>query len=924
MRPLKITLTGFCSYSKTTVIELSKFGSAGLYLITGKTGAGKTTVFDAITFALYGEASGDNRQATMLRSSFAGPETPTEVELVFELGEKQYTIKRNPTYQRKAKKGDGLTIENANAALTMPDGKILEGTKAVDKKIIELLGIDKAQFSQIVMLAQGDFQKLLTEGTTARQEIFRKLFKTDNYQKLQKKLSETRSSLGAEVSRLSASLNQYMQGTVCDSNSCFAEELEQAKTVEMDWTEKIRILEKVIDSDETLQENLKKENEGFQSALSEAEIALSEAEGLFKEQKLLEEKKNQTLQQEEKVKLLALEQKNAEEALNDNEKKSEQATLISSTLEKYDLVENKAKELLSVNSQISQNCSRENLLMEKIEKDSQKLLILKNELAELDKSGEKRGELTLQENQTQTLIEKLEKLSSDNQKYEKNVLQLKKAQEEYLTAGEEAQTAEKEYLHQNKLFLDGQAGILAEDLKDNEPCPVCGSVHHPSPAQKTLFVPTEDELKAAKEKADKLSKTASQKSESASVLKKSCDMLEDVIRDSVSTLFTEAGEEITDLSSKINEELGASKKRLEEIQKELAAENKRALRRQELLQILPENEKLIEEMKQQLSAVQVSLAGAKAEKDGLENILMDLKKELEFETKQNALAQIEKLQKEVDFAKRTAEMARSKYVENDKLLGQLKNSVQELETRLSGLSTIDFDGLQKEKEHRLQLAKDCNEKINGVFARIQNNKSALDNIRPNIDTLSKLEKKLSYVTELSNTANGMLGQKKAKVMLETYVQMAYFDRIIAHANKRFMIMSGGQYELIRKKAADNAQSQTGLELNVIDHYKGCQRDVKSLSGGESFEASLSLALGLSDEIAATAGGIRIDTMFVDEGFGTLDADTIQKAYNALAAITEGNRLVGIISHVDYLKEKIDKQLVVTKLPEEGSLVEIKL
>lgn len=924
MRPLKITLTGFCSYSKTTEIDLSKFGSAGLYLITGKTGSGKTTVFDAITFALYGEASGNNRQSTMLRSSFAGPEVPTEVELFFELGEKQYTIKRNPTYQRKAKKGDGLTVENANAVLTMPDGKILEGTKTVDKKIVELLGIDKSQFSQIVMLAQGDFQKLLTEGTTVRQEIFRKLFKTDNYQKLQKKLSENRISLAGEVSKLSASLNQYMQGTEYAGNDTLQQELETVKNVEIDWKEKLLVLEKVIAADEALQKNLKKENDEIQKALSQAEIALAEAEGVFKEQKLLQEKRTDCAKQEENLKLLKQNLEKTAENLKNNEKKSAQITLISSTLEKYDAVENKEKILFATKEKIAGNNAKENQLTVKIETESKKLLELKDELAQLEKAGEKKGELTLKENQIQGNIEKLEKLSADNEKYKKNLLDLKKAQEEYKSASEKAEIAEKEYLHQNKLFLDGQAGILAEELQDNKPCPVCGALHHPAPAQKTLFVPSEDELKVVKENADALTKTASQKSEAASVLKKSCDILEEGISEAIKNVFKEEQISFEDLSSRLPELLKTARTELLEIQKALAAEEKRTVRRQELLQLVPDLDAQVEQMKQQLSMVQVELAAANAEGEGLENALTDLRKGLEYETKQKAVAQVEKLQREVDFAKQAEEMARNKFVENDKLLGQLKSSVQEMEKRLEGLDTIDYECLQKDKENKLMLSKACSEKINGVFARIQNNRTALNNIQPNIERLAQMEKKLAYVTELSNTANGMLGQKKAKIMLETYVQMAYFDRIIAHANKRFMIMSGGQYELVRKKSADNAQSQTGLELNVIDHYKGCERDVKSLSGGESFEASLSLALGLSDEIAATAGGIRIDTMFVDEGFGTLDGDTIQKAYNALAAITEGNRLVGIISHVDYLKEKIDKQLVVTKMPEEGSIVEIKL
>ncbi len=268
--------------------------------------------------------------------------------------------------------------------------------------------------------------------------------------------------------------------------------------------------------------------------------------------------------------------------------------------------------------------------------------------------------------------------------------------------------------------------------------------------------------------------------------------------------------------------------------------------------------------------------------------------------------------------------ALEKFIEEQNDIKALEGKAEELKKRTEKKDISkeveliqSFEKLKNEKEQ-------LEEEYSKLYSQNQSNKSALENILVASESFTKKQREFQLVSALSNTANGKLAQRKAKIMLETYVQMTYFDRIIAHANKRFLIMSDGQYELTRKKIAADARSQAGLDLNVIDHWKGDERDVKTLSGGESFQASLSLALGLSDEIACSSGGIKIDTMFVDEGFGTLDADALQKAYSALAGISENGRLVGIISHVDYLKEKIDRQIVVTKSRTGGSSVTLKV
>ena len=308
--------------------------------------------------------------------------------------------------------------------------------------------------------------------------------------------------------------------------------------------------------------------------------------------------------------------------------------------------------------------------------------------------------------------------------------------------------------------------------------------------------------------------------------------------------------------------------------------------------------------------------------DEKENQAKEFKAKLKFKDIDTAQEAVATLENQIEQLKQAFENAQKKYQEEQDKFTALKGQVEQLEDQLKDAKTINTDELQ-EKIYKLEEDRtDLNNKKSAVDSRVVSNKNALENINEHSQELSVIQEKYAYVSALSKTANGNLSGGKEKIKLETYIQMTYFDRIIAHANKRLLIMSDMQYELVRKKQAADLRSQTGLELDVIDHYNGGTRSVKSLSGGESFQASLALALGLSDEVRLSAGGIKIDSMFVDEGFGTLDSDALQKAFKALSGITEGNRLVGIISHVDLLKEKIDKQIVVKKARTGGSTVEV--
>ena len=297
------------------------------------------------------------------------------------------------------------------------------------------------------------------------------------------------------------------------------------------------------------------------------------------------------------------------------------------------------------------------------------------------------------------------------------------------------------------------------------------------------------------------------------------------------------------------------------------------------------------------------------------------KKLLRFGSIAKAKNESEALEKNIDEMKKAYEKAQEALLESDKKIVGYKASIKEMSKQLYSKCNLDRES-ETNKRTEITKKKTADDAVaKELHTRIKSNKQVLDNIQANVENLDKLEKHYTWLRALSNTANGNISGKE-KVMLETYIQMTYFDRIIARANTRFMVMSGGQYELKRRKEAENNRSQSGLDLDVIDHYNGTERSVKTLSGGESFKASLSLALGLSDEIQASAGGVKLDTMFVDEGFGSLDEESLDQAMKALLSLVDGNRLVGIISHVADLKNRIDKQIVVTKGKNGGSKANI--
>ena len=1175
MRPIRLTISAFGPYAHCQVLDLDRLGQKGIYLITGDTGAGKTTIFDAVTFALYGEASGDHRDAGMFRSKYAEAETPTFVELEFSYREQTYRVRRSPEYQRPKARGQGFTLQKAEAQLTMPDGAVLGKPREVDAAIRDIMGIDRNQFLQIAMIAQGDFLKLLLAPTEDRKRIFRKIFKTDLYQRLQEDLKRESGALRDRCTAARQSVDQYIAGIQCDENDPCYSALQEARAGAVPASRAVETIEDLLIRDravsqalgqdmERLDETLKTIHTNLEkcaetaarrqsledlerkltedTALLEAaeetlktrqaekpmqenltqKITLLEAElpryqqweqrkaetrALEKEQsagqKTLEEKhdalqEQKTALQQQKQELAALScvgEEAAKLASRQKDTKLRQQTLSSCLTQKQALLtlrqeQNRAQEAFAActSRQPEMDALQRNIALLKAELPAYDELLAKQSAA---KEAEKAYRLTVQtleaEKQKASRLEaqlnkwkqELSSLLDAPAKREQLLARRKEVQHHqqslcltrdaivnwkaltstlrekqriFQTAAETARAAREFYDRSSDAFLAEQAGILAQELSEGVPCRVCGATHHPNPACKSDKAPTQSQLNAARSRAEQAREAAQLSSEECAGLKAKQEAMESDIRVRLQELGLSGK---TDMAPLMEED----RRMLLALDRDIQAEDEKLLRKQALDTAIPEKEqqfaaasaraaelesrsaaqqaarealmqqiaqqkvrlsresrKAAEEalsaMESQLAAMQSNLETARTELQQLrqsvaaaQSVLTQTEARLgedarDAEARLTAVtAELRELEERAEAARRN--LARKEAVEKalplqEQQVDTLTREIGELEKKLSSMDALLISQKQQnaslaaqlqypsqlearsalaaQKEQLTKLKSDLEnaekaysrqketvirlhsareqlkqqleaapkldweaEKRNqaetqtlrqqhmvrkqAADARIAANAPALASIRKRQQELDSLEERYAWVRSLSNTANGNIPGRE-KVMLETYVQMTCFDRIIARANLRLTAMTGGQYQLKRRTEADNNKSQSGLELDVIDHYNGTERSVNTLSGGESFKASLALALGLSDVIQSSSGGVKLDTMFVDEGFGSLDEESLNQAVKALVSLTEGNRLVGIISHVADLKERIDRQIVVTKDKSDGSHAEI--
>ena len=919
MRPLKLSIWAFGPYAGVTEFDFEKLGTGGLYLITGDTGAGKTTIFDAITYALYGETSGSNREVSMLRSKYADEATPTEVKLTFRYRDKDYTVKRNPEYEKRKARGEGTTKQVANAEILYPDGKVITRIKDVDHAINDIIGINKEQFCQIAMIAQGDFLKLLLASTKERIEIFRHIFKTELFGDLQERLKKESGKLSDECDTIKKSIAQYIGGIVCDEDHTAYPEAEKAKNGSLLTEEVISLLEKLIADDEKAERDIAAQKEKLQKELDDIKARIHKAQDAIAAKADLEKNEaafaSETEAQNALTETFEAQKSKQPEIKDLNEKAAE----IKALLTDYDELEEKETAFKLNKAYIEKSTQ---LVTEK-ETD---IKVIRDEIEHLSaerKTLEKAGEEKLKlESDKKALTDRADQLDA----LKANIAALEKAEHEYSHALEDYnkkqdafEKLDSEYKLLNKAYLDAQAGILADTLKAGEPCPVCGSVTHPEIAVKPENAPTKEQLESLQSEVESANSDANSARTQAGNLKGVLNEKKERVSGEIQALLGDVS--ITDAKSLIAVTRSDIDAETDILDKKIAQAKAKIERAEEIDRLLPEKTKKLDAVQEELSELRDRIRSKVAENTSLETRIGELKTKLTFATKEDAQAKIDEFNEKAEQMRKEYESALKALNESKEKLASLKSAKDEIVKRLGDKPDIDLEQ-EQEKLTTLENRRETYDRdAKTIHARISANQTALDHIRARSGDLIKTETTYSWVKALSNTANGNIAGKE-KVMLETYIQMHYFDRIIARANTRLMIMTDGQYELVRRKEALNNKGQSGLDLNVIDHYNGSERSVRSLSGGESFKASLALALGLADEIQSSAGGIRLDTMFVDEGFGSLDEDSLAAAMKALTSLADGNRLVGIISHVGELKQKIDKQILVRKDKVGGSYAEI--
>lgn len=919
MRPLALTISAFGPYAGRTHIDMDKLGQSGLYLITGDTGAGKTTIFDAICFALYGEASGTTRQASMLRSKYADPETDTKVELVFKHGNHEYTIMRKPEYERPKLSGTGVTKSVAVAEMTLPDGEVLTRIKDVDAKVESILGVDRDQFSQISMIAQGDFQKLLLAGTKQRQEIFRKLFKTSYYQMLEEALDEERKKLESECKRAVDSLHQYASGIKCEDESVYAKCVQNAQAGSALVSELIDTIDTLIDADTRKKKEIQEEQEQYEAELEKVNIEIGKAQEIENARQRLSQAVADAEAMKPKCSEAKEEYEKAESELKKKDVLTAQAESIKSLLPNYEKLD-EYRQREKDDAQMLKDT------VEKIESAKQgaghkqlKYIQMQEELAQLKGAGEKQIKLESVLEKCTARIEKLKECQKEKAELDEKWSECEKAQQEYIAADEQYHAITEIFESMDQAYRDGAAGILAQKLVEGKECPVCGSTTHPRPAKISDSMPTKEAVDEAKKKCDVAREELLKLSTTAGSLKSAAQTLEEQLAEEVCALM--GTDSIDNIGEVIESQMSLAQDNLISAQAELEKETARVKRKQFLEEEVPRLSGELDAMKDEMAKLNEKKSALEATLQQEREYIAELASTIPYSSREEANSVIEKLYQNIEKLQSDYDKAGQQYKEITDKLKEVEGIIKDYRASLSKVSEYNMEELSHKAQEIDNHRDELTTMIGVITSRIDANNSAKDGIASRAADLARHEEKRAYVTALSDTANGRLSGK-AKITLEAYVQAAYFDRILARANTRLFIMSNGQYELMRVKESESIRGKSGLELEVKDNYNGSKRSVKSLSGGESFLASLSLALGLSDEVQSSSGGIRIDTMFVDEGFGTLDSDLLDQAYNALATLTDGNRLVGIISHVSELKEKIDTQIVVTKEKTGGSFVKI--
>lgn len=813
MKPQRLTLCAFGPYAGRTTLDLTPFGGSGLFLIGGDTGAGKTALFDAITFALYGEATGLHRKPAMLRSDFAAPTAETMVELEFTHRGRAYTVRRWPDQQRAAKRGSGMVSVPARAELLREPEEPVSGSTAVTAAVTALLGIDARQFAQVSMLAQNDFTRLLNASSGDRAAILRQIFDTADHQRLGQAAQRRAREAEAALRRAADALLLHLAGLQGEDEELAALQKEK-DPYKADRA--VAVADRLIEADTAAEAALKEQMEELDGRIAKGDAGIKLAEQRAAQRRTLNEARDA---------------------------ESRAAAVRDQTAQTLETLQARAAAL---DAERTQN-----------EKTRAALGAPETELAKLEH----------QMDLARGLRDTCAKLLADQKKAAKADAEAARLQEAYRAAQAEADEADAEFSSMQRQLNANRAGLLARDLQEGQPCPVCGATHHPAPAALPEGHVTEAKLNACEKTMKARRRAADQASRAAGDQLARARQLREALLREADGFFARRGERYTGapaaelddegLRAALEAQLQSLDAGLRDLQGRHLKARQQAGRLTMLVRKADEMARAHEALQSEVFAANAKAANAQAG---------------------HAAAQAR--------VKALAEAMPKR--DNPDALAKLQTAVDALRA--------DRQALQAQRDAAVQ--------------RLQANRTGRDKLQKGIRAHEKARQTYAMWENLSKTINGSL-PGKVKLPFEQYVQAVYFDDVVAAANQRFVRMTDGQYRLLRRRT-DAIGGRNALDLDVFDAYTGKVRPVGSLSGGESFMAALSLALGISDTIQQNAGGVAIETLFIDEGFGSLDADSLEKAVDTLAALAGGDKLIGVISHVEALQERLTRQVRVHK------------
>lgn len=929
MKPLKLVISAFGPYKDEVCIDFTKLGSGSVFLITGDTGSGKTTIFDAISFALFGEASGSRRDNGSFRSDFAGSDNETFVKLEFIHKDVLYFIERVPRYKRKKKKGEGETLVGGDATLTFLD-EVITGDRNVTDKCISILGMNANQFKQIVMIAQGEFLELLLAKPKDRAAIFRHIFDTGIYRDISDNLKLSYLEKKREYEDSVLSIKGYMEEVLLEDELFGDEgvflvldliEKEIAKDIRYEaskekertllYKKSSKLVERICEGNiindsiaslEILKDKL--------AALLMDQDKFLKKESIIKKSKDIWDKVMPIYLEKERLKKeITLKKEN----LKSNEKEYKKV------LKEYDVVFLDYKKIDKKLADIKE-C---NNAIDKL----QKKLSLFNDIEKLD--------FELEEEYKKLyycrLLCKKEMLDKFNL-YRDKCNDINQLRNNLLVKKDEYVKKNEEYIKNYDLFLSAQAGILASSIKKGEACPVCGSLTHPNLAVMVSDVKTQEELREEKsnlelsyQDVENLRLGLLELEKDVEVLKKEVSLIdEDDLKKEIAELENKCEDLNFDFDSSSVNELEIKVQRLEINIEEKRKELDKTVTKESLISEISSKEERANKLEKEIKLVKEAYDDITKQKTEVETLMTLLKNDIEKLGNDLEISDREYIAAYQELGYLTEKQYMATRVEKEELsllekevndyqgeLLSLRGKISTLEKIVNKKSLVNIEKLEEDLDVVNKKLGEIDLSLKDINNKISTNKKIYCKLKNVSEKTTFLEKEVMVYKDLSDTANGMI-TGKSKLEFEQFVQASYFDRVLYSANKRFSYMTDDRYQLLRKEESSKLSDKLGLEIEVMDFYTGKKRDIKSLSGGESFKAALSLALGMSDTIQEFSGGVVVDAMFIDEGFGSLDDESLEQAMNAIMMLSQGNKLIGIISHVNELKSRIDKKIVVKK------------